>query len=301
MMRDVILLGVDGGGSRCRARLAATDGTILAESYGGPANLRLGVDESVRVVCGCVRECLRQASLAGQERSIVACLALAGASEPDKLAAARQVRYPFRSTLLTTDARAACIGAHGGTDGGIVIVGTGSIGWASVGGEEHRVGGWGFPLSDQGSGAWIGFAVLKRLLWAHDGLTEWTGLLRSLLDRFAGDPHAVVRWMDEAKPADYASLAPMVVSHAVGGDTVGLDVMLRAAGYIEAIAKRLDDLGVSRLCLMGGLADSIGPFLPRPRRNALSPPLGDALSGALRLAGLEAQRLAALNNKDGRA
>jgi glucosamine kinase len=214
-------------------------------------------------------------------------LALAGASEPDKLATARQVRYPFRSTLLTTDARAACIGAHGGADGGIVIVGTGSIGWASVGGQEHRVGGWGFPLSDQGSGAWIGFAVLERLFWAHDGLTDWTDLLSSLLDRFDGDPHAIVRWMDEARPADYAALAPMVVSHAGRGDVVGLAVMSRAAEHIEAIAKRLDGLGVPRLCLMGGLSHSIGPFLPPPRRNALTPPLGDALSGALRLAGLE--------------
>jgi glucosamine kinase len=225
-------------------------------------------------------------------------LALAGAGEPDTLAAAREVRYPFRRTLLTTDARAACVGAHGGADGGIVIVGTGSIGWASVGGKENRIGGWGSPLSDQGSGAWIGFVVLKRLLRAFDGLTEWTNLLRSLLDRFNGDPHAIVRWMDEAKPADYASLAPLVVSHAMRGDMVGLDVMSRAAAHIEAIARRLDDLGVSRLCLMGGLSDSIGPFLPPPRRYALYPPLGDALSGALRLASLEAQRLAALNNAD---
>jgi glucosamine kinase len=225
-------------------------------------------------------------------------LALAGAGEPGKLAAAREVRYPFRSTLLTTDARAACVGAHGGADGGIVIVGTGSIGWASIGGQEHRVGGWGFPLSDQGSGAWIGFAVLERLLWALDGLTEWTNLLRSLLDRFNGDPHAIVRWMDEARPADYSSLAPMVVSHAMRGDMVGLDVMSRAAGHIDAIAKRLDAAGVSHLCLMGGLADSIEPFLPQARRSTLSPPVGDALSGALRLAEVEAQRLAALNNED---
>jgi glucosamine kinase len=296
-----MLLGVDGGGTSCRARLAASDGTILAESVGGPANLRLGLEKSLRVVCECTRECLRQSRRSGQGKDIVACLALAGAGEPNMLAAAREVRYPFHRTLLTTDARAACVGAQGGADGGIVIIGTGSIGWASVGGKENRVGGLGFPLSDQGSGAWIGFAVLKRLLRTLDGLTEWTELLRSLLDRFDGDPHTIVRWMDGAKPADYAALAPMVVSHAMRGDTVALDVMSRAAGHIEAIARRLDDLGVSRLCLMGGLADSIEPFLPQMRRSILSPPVGDALSGALRLAGLESQRLAALNNVDCKA
>ena len=138
----------------------------------------------MRVVSECAKQCLRQARLAGREESIVACLALAGASEPEKLAAAKQARYPFRSAVITTDARAACIGAHQGGDGGIVIAGTGSIGWAILNGREYRVGGWGFPLSDEGSGAWIGFAALKQLLWAHDGTRDWTDLLKSRLRTF---------------------------------------------------------------------------------------------------------------------
>jgi glucosamine kinase len=166
LARDIILLGIDGGGTRCRARLADANGTILAECFGGPANLRLGLDDSVRVVRECTGQCLRQASLSGLERKIIACLALAGASEPERLAAAQRVRYPFRSALITTDARAACIGAHNGGDGGIVIAGTGSIGWASLGGRQYRVGGWGFPLSDEGSGALIGFAALTQ---THSG------------------------------------------------------------------------------------------------------------------------------------
>ena len=288
----MVLFGVDGGGTRCRARLTEMDGTILAESVGGPANLRLGLDSSIRVVSECAKQCLRQARLADRERKVVACLALAGASEPEKLAAAKQARYPFRSAVITTDARAACIGAHQGGNGGIVIAGTGSIGWASLNGQEYRVGGWGFPLSDEGSGAWIGFAVLKRLLWAHDGLGDWTDMLRVVFERFDGNAHNIVRWMDDARPADYAELAPMAVAHAQRGDAVAVDVVTRAAARIEAIAGRLDDLGVSRLCLMGGLADSIKPFLSCARRNTLAPPMGDALSGALHLARVEAQRIA---------
>ena len=288
----MVLFGVDGGGTRCRARLAEMDGTILAESIGGPANLRLGLDNSACVVGECAKQCLRQAKLTDEERSVVACLALAGASEPEKLAAAKQVRYPFRSAVVTTDARAACIGAHQGGDGGIVIAGTGSIGWASLNGQEYRVGGWGFPLSDEGSGAWIGFAVLKRLLWAHDGLGDWTDMLRVVFERFDGNAHSIVRWMDDARPADYAELAPIVVAHAKRGDAVAVDVLSRAAAHIEAIAGRLDSLGVSRLCLMGGLADSIEPFLSGARRDTLVPPMGDALSGALHLARIEALRIA---------
>jgi glucosamine kinase len=294
LARDIILLGIDGGGTRCRARLADANGTILAECFGGPANLRLGLDDSVRVVRECTGQCVRQASLSGLERKIIACLALAGASEPERLAAAQRVRYPFRSALITTDARAACIGAHNGGDGGIVIAGTGSIGWASLGGRQYRVGGWGFPLSDEGSGAWIGFAALKRLLRAHDGLRDWTELLRALFERFDGNPHNIVQWMDHARPAEYAELAPMVIAHVQYGDLVAMDVLSRAAAHVEALARRLDAFGVTRLCLMGGLASSIEPFLPITRRNALAPAMGDALSGALHLARSEAHRAAGL-------
>ena len=51
----------------------------------------------------------------------------------------------------------------------MIIAGTGSIGWAMVSGRQHRVGGWGLDVSDEGSGAWLGREVLRQVLWAHDG------------------------------------------------------------------------------------------------------------------------------------
>ena len=53
----------------------------------------------------------------------VACLALAGASEPTYLAAAQSYPHPFRRTIVTTDAHAACLGAHGDNDGGVIVAG----------------------------------------------------------------------------------------------------------------------------------------------------------------------------------
>ena len=39
-----LFLGVDGGGTRCRARLADAAGHILGEGTAGPANIRLGIE-----------------------------------------------------------------------------------------------------------------------------------------------------------------------------------------------------------------------------------------------------------------
>jgi glucosamine kinase len=128
-------------------------GRILGEGETGPANLRLGLQQSFSAVVAAAEQCVGQA---GMPRStlgrIVACLALAGASEPGHLAAAQNGRHPFRKAVITTDAHAACIGAHGIRDGGIVVVGTGAVGWAVVKGKTHRVGGWGLPVSDEGGG-----------------------------------------------------------------------------------------------------------------------------------------------------
>ena len=81
--RNLLIFGVDGGGTQSRARLCAYSGRLLAEATGGPANLRLGIEASFSSVLDAARQCLKDAGMAPQNLScIVACLALAGASEP---------------------------------------------------------------------------------------------------------------------------------------------------------------------------------------------------------------------------
>lgn len=292
MAGTALLLGVDGGGTGCRARLTDINGEVLGEGAAGPANIRFGIKESFAAVLQATQACLEQADLTLADTDIVACLALAGASEPTHLAAARSYNLPFFHTLLTTDAHAACIGAHGGRNGGIIVVGTGSVGWGIVGGREYRVGGWGFPVSDEGSGAWLGCEAARRVLWAYDGRAQWTGLTKKLLERFDGDPHAIVRWMGQARPRDFAALAPIVLQYATRGDAVACELMQTAARHVDVMAAQLAALGVPRLALSGGLAPSIEPWLAPTTQELLVPPQGDALSGALLLARLEAEALA---------
>lgn len=282
----LLFLGVDGGGTRCRARLSDAAGSILGEGLAGPANVRIDLAESVRSITRAAGQCLAKADASWSD-PIVACLALAGASEPREAAAAEAACSKlFAHVVVTTDAHAACVGAHRGKDGGIVIVGTGSIGWAVRGGRSFRVGGWGFPASDEGSGAWIGHEAVCRTLRARDGRSAWTPLLRRISREFADDPHEIVRWMGGAKPRDFARLAPLVLDHAQAGsrDAAAAEIMRLAAGHIDAIAARLVDHGVERLAMMGGLAAGIAPWLADKTRERLVPPAGDALDGALRLA-----------------
>jgi len=286
-----LLLGVDGGGTGCRARVADPSGTVLGEGAAGPANIRFGLRESFAAVLAATQSALDEAGIGLGDREIVACLALAGASEPTHLAAARAYNLPFARSLITTDAHAACVGAHDGGNGGIIVIGTGSVGWGIVGGRECRIGGWGFPVSDEGSGAWLGCEAVRRVLWAYDGRIPSSGLTKRLLERFDGDPHAVVRWMGQARPRDFATLAPAVLEHAMRGDPVASELMHEAAHHVDVMAERLCACGVRRLSLSGGLAASMEPWLSAATRELLVVPKGDALNGALRLAQQEYEML----------
>ena len=290
--RNLLILGVDGGGTQSRARLCTYSGVLLGEAVSGPANLRLGIEASFSSVLDVARRCLQIAGIADQNLSrVVACLALAGASEPGHLDAAKRHRHPFRVAVITTDAHAACLGAHKGRDGGVIITGTGAVAWALIKEKTYRIGGWGLSVSDEGSGAWVGNEALRRVLWAHDGRIAWTPLLRAVFADFSNDPHAIVGWTAAASPREFGAFAPRVAEHARKGDPAATELMQMAAAHIDSLAARLLALDVPRLALTGGFAAALQPWLALQTTSWLIQPAGDAVQGALTLARAAAESL----------
>ncbi|HXW50334.1 MAG TPA: BadF/BadG/BcrA/BcrD ATPase family protein, partial [Xanthobacteraceae bacterium] len=176
------------------------------------------------------------------------------------------------------------VGAHGEKDGGVIIAGTGTVAWAAIEGKTYRVGGWGLPISDEGSGAWIGSEAVRRVLWAYDGRVAWTPMLRSLFADFADDPHAIVGWIASASPRDFGSFAPRIADYANRGDTAAIELMQMAAVHIDGLAARLVALGAPSVALVGGFAAALRPWLAAATEAHLIEPAGDALQGAITLA-----------------
>ena len=155
-MREPLFLGLDGGGTKCRARLRDPQGMLLGEGSGGRANLRLDPDLVWNSVLTATREALSSAKLGEHELARVhAGMGAAGAGQASSLERFLSRPHPFASMTVDTDAHAAWLGAFNGGDGAILIVGTGSCGYGSVGGKRHYVGGWGYEISDEGSGSTI--------------------------------------------------------------------------------------------------------------------------------------------------
>src|SRR3546814_4616242 len=69
-----------------------------------------------------------------------------------------------------------------GGDGAILILGTGSVGLIKRGEDSLSIGGYGFPISDEGSGAALGLSAIRHALRTLDGRSEeHTSELQSLM------------------------------------------------------------------------------------------------------------------------
>jgi glucosamine kinase len=280
-----LYLGVDGGGTRCRARIQAEDGAGLGEGGSGPATTRLGIERAWRSIMEACEAALEQAELSREDLgSTHAAIALAGIGRRGAESALQEIVHPFASIRFISDGLAACLGAHGGEDGAIVVAGTGSIGVGLIGGREVRYGGYGFPISDQGSGADIGLHAIRSALRAVDGRTAMSPLLAELLGAFDHDPYHTVAWSEQATATDYAAFAPMVLRHANQGDPVGRRIVERAADSIGDLLDIFLHQGLERLSLVGGLSAAIAPWLTPDLRDRLKPPEADAVAGALLVA-----------------
>ncbi|HEY3776565.1 MAG TPA: BadF/BadG/BcrA/BcrD ATPase family protein [Rhizomicrobium sp.] len=278
-------MGIDGGGSGCRARIAGEDGRVLGHGDAAPAAVRLGIDRALAAVESAARAAVVDAGLPVDVLARThAVVGLAGIGRKSVLAQLEGHATVFASVTWLNDATIACVGAHKGRDGGIVIAGTGSVGLALVGGREIRVGGYGFPISDEGSGADLGLRAIRCALRAHDGRIAATNLTRAVMAHFGGDPFEAVAFADDATATDYAKLAPLVMDHAEAGDPVACTIVSNAAQEIEGLATRLAARGVPRIALLGGLAPRLTAWLSADMQRLFVPREGDAIDGALTLA-----------------
>lgn len=268
-----IFLGIDGGGTGCRAAACDAAGRVLGMGAAGPANVNTDT-ETTRLN---VMDAARQA-LAGQDPTrVCAVLGLAGANVR---AAAEALRagLPFARTQIVTDAVTAARGALGPHDGIVAAMGTGSVFAVQRDGVIRQFGGRGFLLGDEGSGAVLGRNLLSHALRAEDGFAEMTPLLRAVLDEFSG-VEGVIRFATTARPGDFATLAPRLVS---SDDPAAQALLDAAVTELRSMLARLQGDDPLPVTFLGGLgpvyAARLGDLWP------LRPALGTGVDGALAMA-----------------
>ena len=260
--------GWDGGGSKTAVLCLDEQEGGLLRTQVGPLNPN-GTDEAD------IRASIRSALLEMERLpgGLEACRALvigaAGISNPhvkDLLESlVRQEGYAGR-LLIAGDHEILLEGAVGKA-GAVLIAGTGSIciGRNAAGG-SRRAGGLGYLIGDEGSGYWIGLAILRAAAKALDGRGQPTLLTKTVLDalycRTLHELTARVYGGSLAK-AEIAALAKLLSPALRQKDAVALEIAQAAAEELYQLAKAvLVPLGLERerLALAGGLISFTSPL-----------------------------------------
>lgn len=279
-----LYLGIDGGGTHCRARIIDEQGNLIGEAQGGCANTTIGINKVYDEIIFVVKTIITKAGLPHDIiKNINAGFGLAGLVDNIEIEKVVSYPHPFKSVIACSDAIAACYGAHNGNDGGIAIFGTGSIGCAIHQNKLISCGGWGFILGDQGSGAQLGLQTLRQTMRACDKLLEHTPLTKHILEHFDNTPTNIVRWVIGAKPKDFGEFAKITCQHADRAEPDAIKLLQASAKNAESLINSLINQGVRRISLLGGLSSSLLPYLPEQLHSYLFVPQGDAMTGAIYL------------------
>ncbi|MFT7776940.1 BadF/BadG/BcrA/BcrD ATPase family protein [Roseateles sp.] len=269
-------VGIDGGGTSTRALVADAQGRILGRGEAGASALGQGAEQAWRHIA----EAIAAAGVPGLELSRCGLgLGLSGTGVPMQLQSFVDANPGVARFTLVTDGLAALLGAHGGEPGALLISGTGSVAEALLpDGSRRMVGGWGWQIGDEGSGAWLGQQAMKLTQAAYDGRAATGALVQAVRHQAGSTREALLAFCAQAGQGGYAGLAPLVFEHEAD-DPAAAALLADAARALEALAATVHP--TLPLALAGSVALRLAPrFSPALQARRVEP-RGEPVAGAL--------------------
>ncbi|NRB36538.1 MAG: ATPase [Rhodobacteraceae bacterium] len=279
--RQIPVLAVDGGGTRCRVAIQREGEVIAVET--GSANLSSDFDGTVAEILGGLAALSSRADMDMDDLvRLPAFVGLAGVTGPT-IAERLRIKLPLTRLRIEDDRPAAVRGALGARDGLIAHCGTGSFFAGQSGSKMVFSGGWGPVLGDEASAQWVGRTALMLTLEAADGRRACTGLAAALLEHYDG-PAGIVHFGGRARAPQFGAIAPMVTERAAKGDDLAAHIMSLGAAEIVRSLSHLGWAAGRCICLTGGIGPQFEPYLPAAMQADVVLPKGEPLMGALSLA-----------------
>ena len=182
-------------------------------------------------------------------------------------------KFPTEKYSIQSDVDCALMSALKGSDGVMIISGTGSIALSQYKGQRSRVGGWGYWIGDEGSAFWIGKQVLSVFSKMADGRLKKSALYDCVMDSLVlSDESELIKILSEhPRPKEaIASLARVCYIASTKGDKHAIHIFKQAAHelaeLIETSIKRNPELKTVRLS--GGVFES-GDMILKPLKELL--------------------------------
>ena len=278
------IFGIDGGGTGCRVGLADKQGNIIHRQNGGPANIETSFEEAEQNIISTCENALNEMSLPKHLiKDTYAILGLAGSNMGDfdkKLSE----RLPFKENLIINDGEITLHGAIGSSDGCIAAIGTGAVYIGRTNGVVKQIGGWGFTLGDDGSGAKLGQTLLRLAVRCQEDLDSHSELTRKVMRAFDNKIINLIKETNNFKPKDFAQFAHLVFEFNSKEDFHALNIL---RNQIPIIEKSLLSVGFDKkkpFCLLGGLGKFYKNLVHKEFLKALVEPKDDAVVGAIAIA-----------------
>ena len=245
-----IFLGIDGGGSKTSC-LIGDETSILGTGTAAGSNLvRVGEAQARESLEIAIRQACTVANLKPSQISRV-CIGLAGAARSEISELVERIiseivfgeasvdKIKPAEINVVGDMVIALEAAFGGGPGVIVIAGTGSIAYGrNRDGQIARAGGWGFAISDEGSGHWIGRAAVGAAISAWDENPNGNvRLAETLMKAWHLETIEQLVPAANATPSpDFPALFPAVLALADSGDRIARDVLTQAGTHLANLA-----------------------------------------------------------------
>jgi glucosamine kinase len=260
----LIVIGIDGGGSKTRVIVADEQGAPLGEIVAPGSAVRPGgAEHSADIIAAAVKDALASCEMTHVVPKVL-CVGVAGAGrDPERQAIWQALveRELAEDVVVHPDFAIALDDAFGEGPGVLLVSGTGSVAFGrGPSGTIARCGGWGPVCGDEGSGAWIGRRALSVVTASADGREPDTALIGAVLTAAqVNDPQELIAWAAQATPGLLATLAPVVSSVAEAGDLRASAILSLAVEelvlHVRTLARELfgDERAATPVAFTGGM------------------------------------------------
>lgn len=264
----MIGLGLDGGGTGARWRLADASGRILGEGTLGPLTGHIFEPASRAAAQQTIAALLTDVEAVGKPVRICAGITgLSTGSETAELMAswlAGAFRLAPDAVQVVDDMRIAYRSAFQPGEGILVYAGTGSVAFhLSQDGKADRAGGHGYLIDDAGGGYWIGRQALAALVRAQDEGRDPGVLGQEIGEAIGGlDWEQIRRHVYGGGRAAVAALVPAVAKAAARDDEVATTILSSAGEELARLARvLLARLGREQPVALAGGASRASPLI----------------------------------------
>lgn len=210
-------IGIDSGGTKCELLITdAVNKIVYSKSFKGIHFSTAGSVNYTNAVSEYIIASLKSANINLKSCKAIGIGAAGAREENDRsgLKKSFEKKLSFKNIFVTTDAMAALSGAFEGSEGIILICGTGSVLYGYANGKLTRVGGWGRIIGDEGSGYWIGKRALNLVMKEYDNRKVKRSLLSEKLSETFGINNKNVNDKIFQQNFEIQKIAPLVIESA---------------------------------------------------------------------------------------